>query len=241
MNLPTGLRAVRSGRDKAAHYRMWHLRQRAGLSRPDEPSLWGEVAFERALLTLGEESGKMEEVLRLLADYFAAEDRMVLQVLKKAAYPMFTGLAATMIAPLPLLAAGRTGAWLTTTAMGLGLWLAAGGSLLKAVTAHYLNQPAFVLGRLLRALTIAIEAGLTLGRSAELAAQATGNAEVVAHLRRVGGKALTTQPLARTFAGCPFVPATAIAAMEVADASGSYAGTLRKLAELTDELAGEPQ
>jgi hypothetical protein len=37
-----------------------------------------------------------------------------------------------------------------------------------------------------------------------------------------------------TFDGCPHVPFTAIAAMKVADASGDYGGTLKKMAELTE-------
>jgi len=102
------------------------------------------------------------------------------------------------------------------------------------VVGHSLNQPKYVRGRLLRALTIAIEAGLTLGRSATLAAEASGDAEVVAHVRRAGAKNVASQPLAVTFAGCPYLPAHAVAAMAIADASGDYSGTLRKMAELEE-------
>lgn len=232
-SLRAALRHVRRGRDKSAFYRMAHLEVRAGLAQPGL-SPGAPVPFETALLDLARESGHLEEVTRLLADYFAAEDRMVLRVLKHAAYPMTTALAATFLAPLPLLFTGAgAGAYAGTVAAGLVLWGAAGGGLLAGVVGHYLQRPAFVLGRLLRALVIAIEAGLPLGRAAQLAADASGNAEVRGWIRRQGGR-VTQQPLTATFRGCPHVPAAALAAMEVAEASGDYAGTLGKMAELVE-------
>ena len=233
-SLAAALRAVRSGRDTSAYYRMRHLHQRSGLRQADDRPPAPPVAFETALLALGEESGKMEEVLRLLADYFQAEDRMMQRVLKQAAYPMFTALAATFIAPLPLIFLNRSGAYLLSVAGGLALWIAAGGGLLLAVTRHYLNHPDYVLARLLRGLTFAIESGLGLERASVLAAEATGNPGVVAHVQRQSARARGTQALADTFRGCPHVPFTALAAMEVADRSGDYSGTLVKLAELHD-------
>jgi len=234
MHFARAWRSVRLGRDKSAYYRMWHVRQRAGLAYPDQPSPGAPQPFETALVALGKESGKLEECLRLLADYFAAEDRMVLKVLRLAAYPMMTALAATFIAPLPLAFAGSGGAYLITVMAGLALWATAGGTLLTTVMRRYLGQPRFVLARLLRALTFAVESGLPLARSAALAAAASGSAGIVAHVRGVSERAAATQPLASTFAGCPYVPATAIAAMKVADASGDYSGALKKMAELYD-------
>jgi type II secretory pathway component PulF len=223
---------VRSGRDKAIYYRMWHLRQRAGLAWPDDPSPHATLPFETALVALGKESGKLEECVALLAAYFSEEDRVVLKVLKKAAYPMFLALAGALIGPLPLLAAGRWGAFLVVALGGLAAWALAGGSLLLGTVRWFLEQPRYVLDRLLRALTFAVEAGLSLGRAAALAAQASGDASVIAHVRRAGPAATAGQPLATTFAGCPHVPFAAIAAMEVADASGDYSGSLKKLADL---------
>lgn len=226
-------RAARAGRDKSQYYREWHLKQRAGLAYPTLPSPHSPVPFEVALVALGKESGKLEECLRLLADYFMAEDRAVLKILKHAAYPLMTALAAAVIAPLPLLVAGQTGAYILTLLVAVAVWYAAAGTLLLGSVHRHLARPRFVLGRLLRALTIAIEAGLPLGRAALLAAESSGNADVVGHVRRVGGRS-AAQPLAATFQGCPYVPFTAIAAMEVADATGDYGMTLRKLAEITE-------
>jgi len=234
VNTAAAFRAIRSGRDKAAYYRMWHVRQRAGLAYPGEPSPGAQTPFETALVALGKESGKLDECLRLLADYFTAEDRMVLKVLKHATYPMFVALAGAVIGPLPLIFRVGVGAYLASAGTLVGLWLVAGGSLLMGTVNKYLNQPKYLRGRLLRALTIGIEAGLTPGRAATLAADATGNAEVIAHLRQVGAKNVATQPLAQTFAGCPHIPFHAVAAMEVADRSGDYTGTLKRMAELEE-------
>ena len=213
---------------------MWHVRQRAGLAYPEAPSPGPPVPFETAIVGLGIESGKLEECLRLLGDYFSAEDRMVLKVINKATYPMFVALAGAVIGPLPLLFTVGVGAYLVSAGSMVALWLVAGGSLLMGVMNRYLNQSKYVRGRLLRALTIGIEAGLTVGRAATLAAEATGNAEVIGHLRRAGARQLASQPLAQTFRGCPHVPAHAVSAMEVADRSGDYAGTLKKMAELEE-------
>jgi type II secretory pathway component PulF len=234
MNAASAFRAIRSGRDKAAYYRMWHVRQRAGLAYPDDPSPGPQVPFETAIVALGMESGKLEECLRLLGDYFTAEDRMVLKVIKQATYPMFLALAGAVIGPLPLAFKVGVGAYLVSAGALVALWLMAGGSLLMGTVNRYLNQSKYVRGRLLRALTIGIEAGLTVGRAATLAAEATGNAEVIGYVRRSGAKAVASQPLAQTFRGCPHVPAHAVAAMEVAERSGNYAGTLKKMAELEE-------
>lgn len=233
MTPAAAFRAARAGRDKSQYYREWHLRQRAGLPYPALPSPHSPLPFEVALVALGKESGKLEEALRLLADYFMAEDKAVLAVLKQATYPMITALAAAFIAPIPLLARGDSRGYLIALVVALAIWYAAAGGLLLGAIHRHLARPRFVLGRLLRALTIAVEAGLPLGRAAELAAAASGSPEIVAHVRRVGGRT-AAQPLAVTFRGCPHVPFTALAAMEVADATGDYGMTLRKLADLTE-------
>ncbi len=226
------LRAIRRGRDKSAYYRMWHLRQRAGFRYPDDPAPGAALPFETALLALGKESGALDDCLRLLAEYFQAEDRLMLRVLRHAAYPMFTALAAALIGPLPLAFGGHVVAYVVTASGGALLWAAAGGGMLAAITARFLQRPTYVLGRLLRALTIAVEAGLGLDRAVVLAAEASGSGDVMAHVRRRSAHDLLTRPLSETFAGCPCVPGTALAAMRVAEASGDYSGTLRKLAEL---------
>ena len=197
-----------------------------------KPALF--APFEAALLILGEESGSLEQCLRFLADYFAAEHRMMLWVKQKMTYPLIEMFAAAVIGPLPLLFSGHTAAYFPTAAAGVTVCIFMGGSVLMAVARYYSRQPKFVRARLARALTIAVEAGLPLGRAVELAVAATGDPVIAAYVGAIPAKTISTQPLARTFAGCPKVPREMVAAMEVADVSGDYTGTLKKLAELYD-------
>lgn len=195
-----------------------------------KPALF--TPFEAALLVLGEESGALEQCLKLLAEYFAAEHRLVLWVKKKMTYPMFNCLAATFIAPFSLLFFGHTAAYLGIVVSGLTVELLAGGGLLLAAAKWFQQRPKYVRGRLLRALTIGIESGLPLGRAVELAVNATANQAIRAHVARFTREQLGSQPLSKTFANCPVVPREMAAAMEVAEATGDYTGTLKKMAEL---------
>jgi type IV pilus assembly protein PilC len=194
--------------------------------------------FEAALLVLGEESGALEECLRLLSEYFAAEHRLVLWVKKKMTYPMFNVVAATFIAPFSLLFFGHTAEYLGIVVSGLGVELLAGGSLLLAAAKWFQQRPKFVRGRLLRALTIGIESGLPLGRAVDLAVSATANDAISAHVARFTREQLWGQPLSKTFAGCPAMPREMAAAMEVAEVTGDYSGTLRKMADLYEDVSG---
>jgi type II secretory pathway component PulF len=190
--------------------------------------------FEAAILTLGEESGRLEECLRLLAEHFAAEHRLMLWVKKKLAYPMMNALAATFIAPFPLLYFGRAGAYLATVAGGLLLLGLSGGGLLLAVARHYAGKPALVRVRLLRALATAAEAGLPLGRAVALGVEAAASTELASHVARQGGRVMS-QSLADTFRNAPLVTPEMAAVLDVADRTGNYTDTLRKLADLYDE------
>jgi len=188
--------------------------------------------FEAAILVLGEESGDLEHCLRLLSEYFTAEHRLILWLKRKLSYPMIQAVLATFIAPFPLLFFGHTWAYFGTVGAGLATLALAGGGLLLATARWFQQRPRYVRGRLLRALTVAIEGGLPLGRAVELAVNATANEAVRAHVGRFTREQLSSQPLSRTFAGCPVVPREMTAAMEVAEATGDYSGTLEKMADL---------
>jgi len=222
-----------------AQARLWLLqgtkrRQALATITRAKPELF--TPFEAALLVLGEESGALEDCLRLLAEYFAAEHRLVLWVKKKMTYPMFNVLAATFIAPFSLLFFGHTAAYLGIVISGLTVELLAGGGLLLAAARWFQQRPRYVRGRLLRALTIGIESGLPLGRAVELAVNATANDAIRAQVARFTREQLSSQPLSKTFAGCPVLPPEVAAAMEVAEVTGDYSGTLRKMAELYEGM-----
>src|SRR6476646_5382699 len=64
-------------------------------------------SFERSLLLLGDESGSLEKSLRLLAEFYHRKYQMMLLVRKRMAYPLFTGIIATFVAPFSLLYFGH--------------------------------------------------------------------------------------------------------------------------------------
>ena len=191
--------------------------------------------FEAALLVAGEESGTLEQSLRLLADYFASKNRTLMWVKAKLTYPFVTGLAATFIAPLPLVFAGRGGAYGAIVLAGLAAWLVFGGSALVAVARRFANRPALVRARLARALATGVEAGLPLDRAVRLAVDATASPAVTAHVSRFPPRALATQPLTATFAGCPAITPDMLGALVVAEKTGDYATTLGRLAALYED------
>ncbi|MBI4542094.1 MAG: type II secretion system F family protein [Gemmatimonadetes bacterium] len=197
-----------------------------------QPKLF--LPFEAALLELGEESGNLEECLRLLADYFAAEHRMILWIKRKMSYPMFNLIAATFILPFPLLFFGHTGQYLLAVAGGLTLCFSLGGSLLLAAARWYGRRTKFVLGRLCRALALGVEAGLSLDRVVDLAVKAAASPRLAAHVARIPRDVRGGQPLAKTLAGAGLVPQQMLAALEVADTTGNYSDTLKRLADLYD-------
>ncbi|HVO36319.1 MAG TPA: type II secretion system F family protein [Gemmatimonadales bacterium] len=197
-----------------------------------QPKLF--LPFEAALLELGEESGNFDECLKLLADYFAAEHRMILWIKKKMAYPMFNVLAAILIAPFPLLFFGHTAKYLLTVSGGLLIAFTAGGTILLAVARWFGGRTKFVLGRLARALALGVEAGLPLDRVVDLAVKAAASPRLTAHIARIPHLVRGSQPLAKTFANSGVVPAQMLSALEVADATGNYSDTLKRLADLYD-------
>jgi type II secretory pathway component PulF len=192
------------------------------------------LPFEAALLELGEESGQFDECLRLLADYFAAEHRMILWIKKKMTYPMFNVVAAIFILPFPLLFFGHTGKYLLTVGSGLLVAFTAGGALLLAAARWYGGRTKFVLGRLARALALGVEAGLPLDRVVDLGVEAAASPRLTAHVAGIPHTVRGSQPLAATFAGSGVVPQQMLSVMEVADQTGNYSDTLKRLADLYD-------
>jgi type II secretory pathway component PulF len=191
--------------------------------------------FEAALLELGEESGHLEQNLRLLGDHFTAEHRLMLWVKKKLSYPMINAVLACFIAPFPVLFFGNTALYLAAVVGGLTVCGAAGGSVLLAAARHYARRPVAVRVRLCRALATAIEAGLTLDRAVELASRAADSPELSAHVARISRSERSRQPLARTLAGWPLATPELLAALEIADRTGDYTNTLRRLADLYED------
>src|ERR1035437_2863130 len=59
--------------------------------------------FEGAVLSAGDQSGKLDESLRLLTDYFAGDNRRRLKVRNALLYPVFLGLVASFGLPFVMM------------------------------------------------------------------------------------------------------------------------------------------
>jgi type II secretory pathway component PulF len=190
--------------------------------------------FERALLTVGEESGRLHDALRLLGDFYTKKHQLMLRVKKKLAYPMATGLAACFIAPFPLAFAGRTSAYLASALGAAALLVATSGGLVAAVAARYGRKPPLARARFARALATAIGAGLTIPRAVRLAADASTNPEIRAFVHRQSEKQLSARPMAVSLAGCPHLTPDFMSMLDVAEKTGDFT-PLAGLADLYED------
>jgi type II secretory pathway component PulF len=210
-------------------------RRREGLAalvraRPDlfEP-------FEAALLTMGEESGRLDTTLAALADFHHRQHKLILAMKKWLSYPMFVSLCAVVLLPIPLIFQDRMGTYWIATLGGLGSWLLGGGLVFARLAQRYQRRPAFVRARFARTLALCIGAGLPLGRALTLAADASGDPALGHHVRARGERALTTQPPSQTLAGTSVLSPELHAGLLVAEQTGDYASTLGRLADLYED------
>lgn len=191
--------------------------------------------FERAILVLGEEAGALEKALLTLAAFFARESAALMRLQSKLTYPLLLSLIVIVFGPLPLVFSGRTGTYVALLVGGLAALYLLGGIPVVALRRYYARRAGFVQGRLCRALVAAIEAGLPLDRAVMLAAEASGEAAIIAHVKRFGTRALATQPLETTFASCPGTTPAMIGALRVAQVTGDYAGSIGRLGVLYED------
>ena len=190
--------------------------------------------FERSLLAWGEESGHLDDALRLLGDFYQKKHELMLHVKKKLAYPLVTGLLACFIAPFPLLFFGNAVAYLVGALSGVAVLLLASEGIIRALAARYGRQPPLARARMARALATAIEAGLPVQRAVRLAADASANPEIRGFVERIDEHTLSTTAVGETLARCPHVTPELAAALATAETTGDFS-SLTRLAELYED------
>ena len=190
--------------------------------------------FERALITLGGDTGSLEKALVLLGDFYTRKHELMLWVKKKMAYPLINIVFACFVAPLPLVFMQRTTLYFVLAFGGVALFLIMSQSIVAAVAARYGRKPLLVRARFARALSTAIEAGLTLPRAVRLAADASASPEVRAHVRGQSEKQLSERPIAESLAGCPHLTPDFFGILEVAEKTGDFR-SLERMAELYED------
>ncbi|HET7456511.1 MAG TPA: type II secretion system F family protein, partial [Gemmatimonadaceae bacterium] len=191
--------------------------------------------FERALLAVGEETGTLDRAFQLLAEWYQAHYRFLAGMWRRSTYPLIVTLAAAVLLPLPLVVNGRTTTYFAIATTGVALWLLLGGSLVEGAARRRHGGGRRASARLARALTTALEAGLPIDRSIDLAVAAAADDAVTAHVRRVNPVTRRTQPVSETFRGCPVIPTEMVAAMRVAEESGNWRSTVGRMGELYED------
>lgn len=190
--------------------------------------------FERALLTLGDESGRLEQVLGQLAVFYTRKHLLMLWVKKKMAYPFFTGIFACLIAPLQLLFFGHERLYMLIAGSGIAALMLGAGTIIAATSAYYGRKPPLVRARMARALVTAIEAGLTLPRALRLAADASASPEIRAFVGRLSERQLANASLQQTLTDCPHMTPEFAAIVATSERTGDFGG-LARLAELYED------
>jgi type II secretory pathway component PulF len=158
----------------------------------------------------------------------------MLWVKKKMAYPFFTGLAACFIAPFPLLFFGHVKSYVVAAFGAAALLLLSAGGVVASVAASFGRRPPLARARMARALATAIEAGLPLPRALRLAADASANAEIRAHVMRFSEVQLAGMSISDAMKGCPHITPDFAAIIATAERTGDFA-VVAKLAALYED------
>jgi type II secretory pathway component PulF len=193
------------------------------------------AAFEGAVLAAGDESGTLNQSLRLLTDYFTGEFKRSLTVRNALGYPVFLGLVAAFGLPFVMLPKSPVKTYVTAIAILLAAFLLAGGVFLSILASIFLNTNAMTRARFARTLASMLEAGIPLGRAVRLAVDASGNRGLAEHIKKRTERELSTTPLATLFEGCEEIPAGLMGQMMVADATADYRSTLTVYARDLEE------
>lgn len=190
--------------------------------------------FERSLLTLGDESGSLDDTLRLLGDFYMKKHQLMLWVKKKMAYAVFTAIAACFVAPFPLLFFGYPRAYALSAFAGVAFVLFGAHSALAAVAARFGRRPPLARARMARALATAVQAGLSLPRAVRLAADASANSRIRAFVERIPEHRLATASIGTSLIGCPHLTPDFLGVVATAEHTGDFTA-LTRLAELYED------
>ena len=186
--------------------------------------------FEGAVLAAGDETGKMNDALRLLTDHFGREYKLRLKVRNSLGYPVFVFLTACFGLPFVMLPKSPVKTYVTAILMLLGAFFLVGGVFLSVISTIMLNTSATTRARFAMVLAMALEAGIPLGRAVRLAVDASGNPRLKELIKNKSEQQLSSTPLAKLFEGSTEIPAGLIGQMMVADATADYKGTIGRYA-----------
>lgn len=190
--------------------------------------------FEAATLVAADEAQALGPALALLADWHTRESKRHMRVRLMLGYPIFFGIVASFVVPIPVLYRSGRGAYLGAIAAALVLFVLVGGLVLDPLARAELARRRLALLRFARALATLIACGVPRGRAVRLAADASASGELVRHLAPRSDRELQTMPLADLLRDCRAVSAALLSQLAVADATGDYLHTMRRYAEMVE-------
>lgn len=191
--------------------------------------------FESAILKLGEETGSLDRALRMLADWYGGQHRMLVKLWGKSAYPLFLTLFAAVALPLPLLFMNQGRQYLMIAGVGVVAWWMLGGTVVYLPAKYSARRGKWVRARLARALATAIESGAPLDRALDMSLAAAASPELEACVKRIPAAKRRAQPISATLRGCPGVPEELIGAIQVAEQTGNWSNSVGRLGELYED------
>lgn len=192
--------------------------------------------LETAVLASGADD-VTPHALRLLTDYYTREYQRLLRVRLLMGYPIFFGVVASFMLPLPILYRSGPRPYMIAIGITLAVFLLVGGVPIALISTSLVNTAANVQARFVRAFLVSLETAMTAanalaegppGRALRLAAEVSGSSALRRHLEKRSKRELQTIPLATLLDGCREVPASLLGQMRVADTTGDYLGTLRR-------------
>ena len=219
------------------------------------------------VIAVGEDTGKLEEALDAVAEYWEREYRLRQMVSRETFYPK---VLAVCVIVLPVvtqaIVAGILGSSLSSVlwvlVKTLGLYAVAFAVPLAIIYLAYrafirpqagrvfldtvkLNVPLFgpvvrklALAKFMRALAYGYSAGLSIARVVELSADATGNAVISRRLRATVPHLRKGSKLSGMLAGVPEVDAMVVQMLQTGEQTGNIDETMLRVAEYF-EIASE--
>ena len=188
-------------------------------------------SLESAVLLAGEQAGRLDTAVRLLATFYSNESKRMLRVRLRMGYPLFLGVIGAFVATLPILSRNgwRGYVWAIGIAL-VALWFL-GGLVLSILAGMAAAGIVPTRARFLQALLTAINAGIPAGRAVRIAVESSGDNELVRHLAKYSERDVNTIPMATLFAGCASVPPALLSQMAIADATGDFLNTIKPYAD----------
>ena len=191
--------------------------------------------FEMSLIRMGEETGTLDAALRMLADWYTGQHKLLVRLWARSTYPLFLTLFAAIALPLPLVFLGQANRYFATAGAGVLAWWMLGGTIVYLPARFASGRQQWVRARFARSLSIAIESGAKLDRALDLAVGSADSPELEAHVKAVPASKRRAQPLSVTLKGCRVLPEELIAAIQVAESTGNWKDSVGRLGQLYED------